>query len=229
MWRAFIPQDFTATPNTWGVKQSICSRKYCCRYFVHSQYFEVLYSYFRYYCVYFRACTNSGSATAAVVDTPYCASSISALCTAGTANNIHSLAVFRPLLVFVLLLRVLAVPKYPQYVQYTSRMKYTSTVCEPCLQFSGPLFGKKHSQIVPRVGVGANYFNWGQLEYLEHWQCISRCALRGICTSNTLSFSRFRTADIACTPSVSCYDAAGTYMPVLSELGTAHTLTTLSI
>ena len=64
-------------------------------------------------------------------------------------------------------------------------MKYTSTVCAPCRQFSGPLFGTKHSQIVPRVGVGANYFRWGQLEYLEHCS-ISIYFLRGIGTANTL-------------------------------------------
>ena len=48
--------------------------------------------------------------------------------------------------------------------------KYTSTVCAPCRHFSDPLFGTNHSQMVRRVGVGANYFRWGQLEYLRHWQ-----------------------------------------------------------
>ena len=118
---------------------------------------------------YFRARTNSGFATtSAVVDTPCCASSISVSCTAGTAST--SLAVLHPLVVSVLLLRVLAAPKHPQYTQYTtSSMKYTSTVCcAPCRRFSGPLFGTNPSQIVPRVGIGANYFRWGQLVSLEH-------------------------------------------------------------
>ena len=64
-------------------------------------------------------------------------------------------------------------------------MMYTSTICAPCRQFSGPLFGTNHSQMVRRVGVGANHFRWGQLEYLEH------CVLRGVCTASTLSFSMF--------------------------------------
>ena len=48
-------------------------------------------------------------------------------------------------------------------------LTYTSTVCAPCRRFSEPLLGTKHAQMVPRVGVGANYFSWGQLEYLEHY------------------------------------------------------------
>ena len=67
--------------------------------------------------------------------------------------------------------RVLTVPKHSQYApSNTWSMKYTSTVCTPCRQFSGPVFGTNHSQMVRRVGVGANYFRWGQLEYLKHWQ-----------------------------------------------------------
>ena len=50
-------------------------------------------------------------------------------------------------------------------------MTYTSTVSARCRQFSGLLFGAKHSQMVARGGVGANFYRWGQLEYLEHWQC----------------------------------------------------------
>ena len=69
---------------------------------------------------YFRARTNSEFATSAALVTPCCVSSISGFCTAGTAST--SLAVFRPLVMFVLLLRVVAVPKYSQYAQHTSSM-----------------------------------------------------------------------------------------------------------
>ena len=44
-------------------------------------------------------------------------------------------------------------------------MKYISTI-----YISYPLFGRKHSEMVPREGVGANYFRWGQLEYFEYCQ-----------------------------------------------------------
>ena len=138
----------------------------------------------RYMRSYVGARTISGFATFAVVDTPCCASSISGFCTAGTTST--SLAVLRPLVVFVLLLRVLAVPKYPQYAQYTSSMKYTSTVCAPCRQFLVPLFGTKHSQIVPRVGVGANYFRWGQLEYFRALQYFDLCSARDRCREYSL-------------------------------------------
>ena len=52
-------------------------------------------------------------------------------------------------------------------------------------KLSGPLFGTKYSQIVPRVGAEANYFRWGQLEYLEQWQYFEILyALRGIVFRN---------------------------------------------
>ena len=32
------------------------------------------------------------------------------------------------------------------------------------------IVSQKHSQMVTRVGDGANYFRWEQLEHLEYWQ-----------------------------------------------------------
>ena len=70
-------------------------------------------------------------------------------------------------------------------------MKYTATVCAPYRQFSGPLFGSNHSQMVRRVRVGAHDFRWGQLEYLEHWLAVFReYVLRGVCTASILSVSQ---------------------------------------
>ena len=51
---------------------------------------------------------------------------------------------------------------------------------------SGPLCGTKHSQLVPRVGVGANYFRWGQLEYLRALAVLWEYVLRGICTARNM-------------------------------------------
>ena len=42
----------------------------------------------------------------------------------------------------------------------------------------------------------------------------------GISTASTLNISRFCTWDIFCTPSISCFDAAGTYLSVLSGFRT---------
>ena len=67
--------------------------------------------------------------TAAVVDSPGSASSISGFCTANTASAINSLAEFRPLIVFVPLSRVLAVPKYLQYAQYFEYEVYFDRLC----------------------------------------------------------------------------------------------------
>ena len=71
------------------------------------------------------------------MDTPCCAWSISGFCTAGTASTVNNLAVFRPLVEFVLLLRVLAVPKYPQYAQYEvyfDRLCTVSTILRPIVR-----------------------------------------------------------------------------------------------
>ena len=48
----------------------------------------------------------------------------------------------------------------------------SSTVCAPqCRRILRPIVRHKTlSQIVPRVGIEANYFRWGQPEYLEHRQ-----------------------------------------------------------
>ena len=97
--------------------------------------------------------------------------------------------------------------------------------------FSGPLFGIKHSQIVSRVEVGAKitFAADNSSIYLENWLYFSGiCTARNI-SASTLSISRFCNADIVCTPSTSCFDTAGTYLPVLSGFRTAHTRNTLSI
>ena len=49
-----------------------------------------------------------------------------------------------------------------------------------------------HRFMVRRVGVGVNYFRWGQLEYLKRWQYLFREYVpRGVFTGNTLSISTF--------------------------------------
>ena len=106
-------------------------------------------------------------------------------------------------------------------------MRNTSTVCAPCRLFSGTLFGIKHSQIVPLVGVGENYLRWGQLEYLEHCS-ISIYALRGIGTPNALS--RFCTADIACTSiSVSRFGTIRVHTCLCSRGSAQQILSLLSV
>ena len=73
----------------------------------------------------------------------------SALCISGFCTDAYFVRWF--------VLRVLAVPKYSQSaLYYTWSMNYTSTVCAPCRQFSGPSFGSNHSQMIPRVGVREN-------------------------------------------------------------------------
>ena len=124
--------------------------------------------------------------------------------------------------------RTRRVPKYPQYVQYTASMKYTSTVCAPFRQFSCSLFGTKHSQIVPRLGVGAHYFRWWQLDYLNAQQYFDIFPGRDRYCEYSLKL--LCTAGIACTPRGSCFGTTGTYLPVLSGFGTAHnTLIAVSI
>ena len=90
----------------------------------------------------------------------------------------------------LLLLRVLTAPKYPQYIQYIS------SILRPPVhrvdKSPGPLFGTKHSQILPRVGVGTNGLRWGQLEYLEHWQyfeilCTTRNSVLTLCCGYILA------------------------------------------
>ena len=82
------------------------------------------------------------------------------------------------------------IPTYPQYAQYILRVW---RVLRPSVhrpdKFSGPLFGTKHSLTVPRVGVEANYFRWGQLEYLQQWQYFEM-----LCTArNSVSILRVHT------------------------------------
>ena len=73
-------------------------------------------NHLRYYCSHFQARTNSGFATADVVDALCFASSMSGFSTAGVPLVSTSLAEFRALFVLsLLLLRTLAVvPKHPQ-------------------------------------------------------------------------------------------------------------------
>ena len=52
------------------------------------------------------------------------------------------------------------------YLEYDVYFDHRCTVSI----ISCPLFVRKHSHMVPRVGVGANYFRWGQLEYFEYGQ-----------------------------------------------------------
>ena len=72
---------------------------------------------------------------------------------------------------------------------------------------SSPLFSRKLSQMLPRVGVGANYARWGQLEDLKSTGSISE-----IYTASTRRISRFCAANTAC---ISGFDPAGAVLGVL--------------
>ena len=115
--------------------------------------------------------------------------SISRFCSAGTASitgSISSVDTART---------ALAVPKHSQYLQYARSMKYSSTICALTLSIIPcPVFSRNHSQMVPRVGVGTNFFRWGHLEYLI------LAKFRDCILLSTRSISRFCAGDIACTP-----------------------------
>ena len=72
--------------------------------------------------------------------------------------------------------------------------KYTSTVCAPCRQFSGPLFGTNHSQIYIYASTSGS---WGKLLSLGTTRILETLAVfreyvpRGVCTASTLSISMF--------------------------------------
>ena len=126
-----------------------------------------------------------------------CTSSISGICTAGTAK-------YRQYLVR-LVLRVLriheVVPKYSHYAQYAGSMKYISTICL-CTAVSHFTADSIHcSRIVPRMGVEENYFRGGELEYLEHWQYFG-----SICCEH----SKYRRVQHPSIPTTSDVCAAGT-------------------
>ena len=55
-------------------------------------------------------------------------------------------------------------PVYSQYTHDTCTMCVCTVSIIPC-----PLLCRKHLQMAPGVGVGANYFRWEQLEYFEYW------------------------------------------------------------
>ena len=126
-----------------------------------------------------------------------CTSSISGICTAGTAKYWQYLV--------RLVLRVLriheVVPKYSHYAQYAGSMKYISTICL-CTAVSHFTADSIHcSRIVPRMGVEENYFRGGELEYLEHWQYFG-----SICCEH----SKYRRVQHPSIPTTSDVCAAGT-------------------
>ena len=82
---------------------------------------------------------------------------------------------------------------------------------------------QNHSQMVPPVGVGENYFRWGQLEYFKHWQCFGNMYCEYSQYLEVLYHGYFL------YPSTSYFDAAGTYLPVLSGFRAAHTLSILRV
>ena len=110
-------------------------------------------------------------------------------------------------------------PVYFEYEVYFDRLCTLSTIFRPIV---------RHKTLPDSPsGSWSKLLSLGTTRVLEHCS-ISIYALRGIGTATTLS--RFCTADIACTPSLSCFGTTGTYLPVLSGLGdTAHTLITHSI
>ena len=83
---------------------------------------------------------------------------------------LHILAVFRSFVLRALNTRryctkILSVcPVYSQYTHDTCTMCVCTVSIIPC-----PLLCRKHLQMAPGVGVGANYFRWEQLEYFEYW------------------------------------------------------------
>ena len=82
---------------------------------------------------------------------------------------------------------------------------------------SCPLFCRKHSQMVPRVEVGSNYFWWEQLEYIEYWQ------ISGLYTASACCISRFCIVDTACTPSIAEFRySENLILPLLWVLCCSH-------
>ena len=80
------------------------------------------------------------------------------------------------------------------------------------------------TDVVPRVGVGANYFRWGQLGYSNHWSVFREYVLLRV-----LSVFRVSVLRILLALQVSCVSKLRIYLPVLSRFHTAHTLSTLLI
>ena len=95
------------------------------------------------------------------MDTPCCASSISGFCTLHTASTISISSVGSVRTASTRSADILSTcTVYVKYDVYFGRLCTVSTIFRPIV---------RHSQMVLRVGVGAKYFRWGQLEYLEHW------------------------------------------------------------
>ena len=96
------------------------------------------------------------------------------------------LAVFRSLV-----LRVLPVLAVPKYSRYTRNMEYTWTLCAQAVSIiiHAHCFAENMHKWSPRVGDGANYLWWEQLEHLR--------VLAVIRDWSTRSISRFYTAATA--------------------------------
>ena len=156
-----------------------------------------------------------------VVDTPCF---VQGLYTAGTASTSLLIAVFRPLVVFVLLVRVLSSTVIPskyrvsfEYELYFDCLGTVSTIIRPIL-------GHKTHPDSLTSGSCCKLLSLETTRVLR-----GRAVFRGIYTAgnryftaNTLSIWKFCSANIACTPSISCFDAAGTKLPVLSGFGPAR-------
>ena len=172
-------------------------------HYEYSQYFEVLY------CGYFRTRSFSGLVALVIL--------LVLQVFRGSVPRVPQVpAVLRPLVLRVL--RLLAVVLYQNALN----------ICPVCFDYlrivsiiSCPLFCRKHSQIVPRVGHGENFFRWGQLEYLQ-----STGSASGIYTASTRSISRLCTVYTECAPRYSgvWYRWYGLY----SGFCTAHTPSTRS-
>ena len=116
------------------------------RYCEYSQYFEIQY------CGYFRIRSVSGFGT--TVDTP-CASSISGLFYAGTASRGSISPGGTMSTANTRIIKILpACRVFSEYEVYCDHLCTFQTI-------SSPLLGRKHPQIVPRVGVGAQ--TWSKL------------------------------------------------------------------
>ena len=85
---------------------------------------------------------------------------------------------------------------------------------------SCPLFCREHSQMLPRVGVGANYARWGQLEYLRVLAVLREYILRVLAV-----FRGSVLRILPVLPSISVLDTAGA---ACTRFCTAHTPSTHS-
>ena len=173
-----------------AVFRVLCTAKYCgyCQYW---QYFELLY------CGCFR--TRSISAFVTVCGYSPCFQ----ILRASVLRVLQVRAVFHPLVLLVL--RVLAVPKYFQYAQYTRNRKCTYTICAPCAV----------DNYVPIVFQKTFADGWSHEWELEHTALgggTSSGSISGTCTAGTRSTSRFCTVlrILPELPSISGFDTAGT-------------------